>query len=82
MAKTSKPTRDDARTLSGAERAAVLLLALGDEHGAPIWKSLDDDEVREVSQTMSTLGPISSSQLGSIRVRNDVSAMQSSCDVA
>jgi flagellar motor switch protein FliG len=37
------------------------LLALGDEHGAPIWRSLDDDEVREVSQIMSNLGTVSSS---------------------
>jgi len=62
MAKPAKTAqRDDVRTLSGAERAAVLLLALGDEHGAPIWRSLDDDEVKEVSQTMSNLGPVSSS---------------------
>ena len=62
MAKTLKPIlREDTRTLNGAERAAVLLLALGDEHGAPIWKSLDDEEVKEVSQVMSTLGPVSSS---------------------
>ena len=62
MAKALKPgVREDARTLSGAEKAAVLLLALGDEHGEPIWKSLDDDEVKEVSQIMSTLGTVSSS---------------------
>ncbi len=62
MAKAAKPALD-ARTLRGAERAAVLLLALGDEHGAPIWKSLDDEEVKEVSQIMSTLGTVSSSQI-------------------
>src|SRR6185436_20983234 len=61
MAKPGKvATREDARTLSGAEKAAVLLLALGDEHGSPIWNLLDDDEVREVSQIMSSLGTISS----------------------
>ena len=61
MAKALKPAlREDARTLSGAERAAVLLLALGDEHGAPIWRALDDEEVKEVSQIMSTLGTVSS----------------------
>ncbi|HMA15187.1 MAG TPA: flagellar motor switch protein FliG, partial [Kiloniellaceae bacterium] len=35
--------------------------ALGDEHGEPIWKSLDDDEVKEVSTIMSNLGTVSSS---------------------
>jgi flagellar motor switch protein FliG len=62
MAKPAKTTaRDDVKSLSGPERAAVLLLALGDEHGAPVWKSLDEEEVKEVSQIMSTLGTVSSS---------------------
>ena len=62
MAKPAKTSaRDDVKSLSGPERAAVLLLALGDEHGAPVWKSLDDEEVKEVSQIMSTLGTVSSS---------------------
>ena len=61
MAKAGKAiSREDCRTLSGPEKAAVLLLALGDEHGSPIWNLLDDDEVREVSQVMSSLGTISS----------------------
>jgi len=34
------------RPLSGPERAAVLMLALGDQHGAKIWNLLDDDELR------------------------------------
>ena len=46
--------------LSGPERAAVLLLVLGDEHGAPIWAALDDDELRKVTLAMSTLGTVSS----------------------
>lgn len=46
------------RGLSGMERAAVLMLALGDEHGAPIWNQLHDDEIRELSAAMSNLGPI------------------------
>jgi flagellar motor switch protein FliG len=53
---------DDRRAteLSGPERAAVLLLVLGDEYGAPIWESLDDDELRKVTLAMSTLGTVSS----------------------
>src|SRR3954451_15301172 len=45
--------------LTGAERAAVLLLVLGEEVGAPIWSSLDDDELRAVTLAMSTLGSVS-----------------------
>jgi len=62
MAKALKPgVREDSRALTGAEKAAVLLLALGDEHGEPIWKSLDDEEVKEISAIMSNLGTVSSS---------------------
>ncbi len=62
MTKAAKPaTRDDIKGLTGPERAAVLLLALGEEHGASIWKSLDDEEVKEVSQVMSNLGTVSAS---------------------
>ncbi len=61
MASAAKPAaRDDVKTLSGPERAAILLLSLGEEHGTPIWNALDDDEVRELSQVMSTLGSVSS----------------------
>jgi flagellar motor switch protein FliG len=60
MSKNAKATaRDDVKALSGPERVAVLLLALGEEHGAMIWKSLDDDEIREISQAMSNLGTVS-----------------------
>jgi flagellar motor switch protein FliG len=46
------------RKLSGPERAAVLMLALGEQHGGKIWGMLDDDELRELSVVMSTLGTI------------------------
>ena len=81
MAKAPKPAaRDDVKALKGAERAAVLLLALGEEHGAPIWRSLDDDEVKEVSQTMSSLGTVSSSLIERLLV-DFVSQMSSTGSV-
>ena len=46
------------RKLTGPERAAVLMLALGEQHGGKIWGMLDDDELRELSIVMSTLGTI------------------------
>ena len=55
-----KPTvKEDIRQLSGAERSAVLLLALGDEHATKLWNMLDDEEIREISQIMSSLGSVS-----------------------
>ena len=44
--------------LTGPERAAVLMLALGEQHGAKIWNLLDDDELRQLSIVMSTLGTV------------------------
>ena len=43
--------------LHGPEKAAVLLLAMGEE-AKPIWDRLDDDELREISGAMSNLGPV------------------------
>ena len=44
--------------LGGAEKAAILLLALGSEYGQPIWKELDDEEVISVSMAMSRMGSV------------------------
>ena len=44
--------------LSGPKRAAILMLALGEKHGGKVWSLLDDDEVRELSMMMSTLGTV------------------------
>jgi flagellar motor switch protein FliG len=53
-----KPAVEDVRKLSGPEKAAVILLALGEEH-ARLWHGLDEDEVKEISQAMATLGNVS-----------------------
>ncbi len=54
------PIKEDIRALTGAERTAVLMLALGEEHGTQVWRMLDEDEIKEISQIMSTLGTVSS----------------------
>lgn len=62
MAKAVKPPiKDDIRSLSGAERAAIVMLSLGEEHSSKLWSLMDEDEVKEISQVMSNLGAISSS---------------------
>ncbi len=52
---------DDIRHLGGPEKASVLLLSLGEEHGRRIWELLDEEEIKELSQCMSTLGTVTSS---------------------
>ena len=53
--------KDDIRSLTGAEKAAIVLLSLGEEHGSHVWRMFDDEEVREVSQIMANLGTVSAS---------------------
>jgi flagellar motor switch protein FliG len=50
----------DLSGLTGPQRAAVLMLSLG-EKAQPLWKLLDDEEIKELSQTMSTLGVVDAS---------------------
>ena len=50
--------REDYRTLTGPEKAAILMLALGEDHTARLFEHMDDEEILEISQTMSTLGKV------------------------
>ena len=52
--------RDDYRTLSGAEKAAILLLAVGEDQMGKLFTLMDDEEIKEISQTMANLGTVAS----------------------
>jgi len=64
---TRKPTVDDAKRLSGPEKAAVILLALGEEH-TRLWESLDEEEIKEISQAMAALGNVQANVVEDIMV--------------
>jgi flagellar motor switch protein FliG len=69
MAKPAKsPVKEDIRSLSGAERAAIIMLALGEDHSQQIWQMMDEDEIKEVSQVMSNLGSVSASLIEKLLV--------------
>lgn len=53
--------REDYRTLTGTEKSSILLLSLGEEHTSKIFEQLDEEEILQLSQTMSNLGKVSSS---------------------
>ena len=55
--KGAKPKITDASKLTGPEKAAVVLLSLGEEQAA-VWKALDEEEIKEVSQAMAGLGNV------------------------
>ena len=60
MSRAKIATKEDVRQLTGAERSAIVMLSLGEEHSARIWQMMDEEEIKEVSQIMSTLGTVSS----------------------
>ena len=62
-----KAVVDDAKKLAGPEKAAVILLALGEEQHS-IWEALDDEEVKEISQAMSGLGTVASAAVEDLLV--------------
>jgi len=55
--------REDFRTLTGPEKAAMLMLAIGEEHAAKLFSLMDDEEIKEISQSMSNLGTISANMV-------------------
>ena len=52
--------RDDYRTMTGPEKAALLVMTVGEENAARLFSIMDDDEIREISQVMASLGTVSS----------------------
>jgi len=53
--------KDDFRSLSGPQKAAIFMLAVGREHSAPLFEKMDDEEIRSLSQAMSSLGTVNAS---------------------
>ncbi|HEU5047897.1 MAG TPA: flagellar motor switch protein FliG [Rickettsiales bacterium] len=54
------PQKDDFRKLTGPQKIAILLMSVGEENAAKLFSMMDDDEIKEISNTMATLGEISS----------------------
>ena len=54
-------SKDDFRGLTGPQKAAIFMLAIGQEQSGKLFSRMDDEEIKEMSQTMATLGSVSSS---------------------
>ena len=48
----------DLTRMTGPEKAAAFMLAIGEEFGKNIWGQLNDEEVKELSSAMSNLGQV------------------------
>jgi len=59
----SSHLKSDYRDLTGREKAAVLLLALGEDVAGKIFALMDDDEIKDISQAMVSLGSVSASAI-------------------
>jgi flagellar motor switch protein FliG len=50
--------QDDYRALRGPQKAAVLMLTLGEEQCARLFGMMHEDEIKEISAAMAMLGPV------------------------
>ena len=49
---------DEFRNLSGMQKAAIFMLAIGREHSAQLFAKMDEQEIRDLSESMAELGEI------------------------
>ena len=67
MTARAKKAIVDPSRLSGPEKAAVVLLARGEEQTV-LWEALDDEEIKEISQAMAGLGTVSAAAVEELLV--------------
>ena len=51
---------DDYNVISGQQKAAILMLSLDEERSASLFSLMDDEEIKELSVVMASLGKINS----------------------
>ena len=49
---------EEATNLTGAQKAAVLMLALGEEQASRLFGMMHEDEIKDVSSAMAQLGTV------------------------
>ncbi|MGE5506240.1 MAG: flagellar motor switch protein FliG, partial [Actinomycetota bacterium] len=52
--------KEDYRSITGPQKAAILMLSLGEEQSSKLFGMMSDDEIKEISQLMAKLGTINS----------------------
>ena len=67
------------KKFSGMQRAGALMLALGKEHGAPIWTQLTVEEIKDLSSCIAQLGrvPVAVVEHLLVQFSGEVSSMAS-----
>ena len=52
--------KDELRSLTGPQKAAIIMLAIGEEQSGRLFAMMHEDEIREISSAMANLGSIPS----------------------
>lgn len=50
--------KEDYRKLTGAQKAAMLLMSVTEENAAKLFSLMDEEEIKEISNVMATLGQV------------------------
>lgn len=50
--------KEDYRSLTGPQKAAIMMLSLGEEQAGKLFNMMEDDEIKEMSQIMASLGTV------------------------
>ncbi len=52
--------KEDYRSLTGPQKAAIMMMSLGQDQATKMLTLMEDDEIKELSQTMANLGTVGS----------------------
>ena len=52
--------KEDFRSLTGVQKAAIFMLAIGQEYSSKLFASMEDEEIRDLSAAMTSLGSVTS----------------------
>lgn len=50
--------KEDYRSLTGPQKAAIMMLSLGEDQAGKLFNMMEDDEIKEMSQIMASLGTV------------------------
>ena len=64
----NKETKDEYRKLTGAQKSAILMMAMDEENSTKLFNMMDDEEIKEISTTMASLGTVSSETIERLMV--------------
>lgn len=59
-------SKDEYRKLTGSQKTAAFVMAIGEEAAGKLFSRMDDDEIKEVSHAMTSLGSLSSETIEKI----------------